>query len=161
MKMVRAAAIVLARFLLSAIFLTAGVNKLFHWHETEKMLMSVLCDWQSYMGFSDTAQECFSILTPWTPFLLIGATLLELVGGLLLLLGVREKLGASLLILFLVPTTVLIHQFWFAEGGLREVQQIMFLKNLAILGGLLMVLLYGAQSPTKKETSFGGSLKLP
>jgi putative oxidoreductase len=160
MRAIRIAATVLARFLLSAIFLASGVNKIFHWHEMEKMLMNILCDWQTYMGFSDTAQHCFTVLTPWTPLLLIAATLLELVGGLLLLLGVREKLGASLLVLVLIPTTIIVHQFWFVEGGLRDVQQIMFLKNLAILGGLLMVLLYGAQSPAK-ESGFGGSLKLP
>jgi uncharacterized membrane protein YphA (DoxX/SURF4 family) len=52
------------------------------------------------------------------------------------------------------------HQFWFVEGGLRDVQQIMFLKNLAILGGLLMVLVFGAQAQGKEE-GFGGSLRLP
>ena len=159
MRIIRLCATVLARFLLSAIFLAAGVNKIFHWHETEKLLMNVLCDWQSYMGFSDSAQQCFASLTPWTPLLLILATLCELVGGLLLLLGVREKLGASLLILFLIPTTILMHQFWFVEGGLRDVQQIMFLKNLSILGGLIMVLLYGAKSPAKND-GFGGSFGL-
>ncbi len=160
MRIIRVAATVLARFFLSAIFLTAGVNKIFHWHESEKMLMNVLCDWQGYMGFSESAQNCFAALTPWSPLLLILATLLELVGGLLLLLGVREKLGASLLILFLLPTTILIHQFWFVDGGLRDVQQMMFLKNLAILGGLMMVILYGAQSPAKND-DFGSSLKFP
>jgi uncharacterized membrane protein YphA (DoxX/SURF4 family) len=126
---------------LSAVFLAGAVNKIIHWHESEKTVMNALCDWQAYIGFSESAQSCFSILMPWTPLLLISATLFELVGGLLVLLGVREKLGAFLLILFLIPTTVIMHQFWFIEGSARELQTVMFLKNLAILGGLLMILL--------------------
>jgi uncharacterized membrane protein YphA (DoxX/SURF4 family) len=158
--MIRAASTVLARFLLSAMFLAAGINKIFHWHETEKMLMNVLCDWQSNTGFSSTAQECFGSLTPWAPLLLMTAVLFEMVGGVLLLLGIREKLGASLLLLFLIPVTILMHQFWFVEGMMREMQQIMFLKNLAIMGGLILVILHGAQAPTKSE-GFSGSIKLP
>ena len=112
MKMLRASAIVLARFLLSAVFLASAVNKIFHWQEMERLLVNVLCDWQSHLSFSPSAQECFATLTPWAPLLLIVATLLELVGGLLLLLGVKERLGAFLLLLFLVPTTIVMHQFW-------------------------------------------------
>jgi uncharacterized membrane protein YphA (DoxX/SURF4 family) len=160
MKVIRVATTVLARFLLSAIFLASAVNTIFHWHESEKLLMNVLIDWQGHLAFWEGMQKIFTVLIPWTPLLLIGATLLELIGGLLLLLGVKEKLGAALLILFLIPVTVIMHQFWFVEGGLRDVQQIMFLKNLAILGGLLMVLVFGAQAQGKEE-GFGGSLRLP
>lgn len=145
-KSIRVASTVLARFLLSAIFLTAGVHKIFHWHETETGLLNALCDWQGALANSPSAQECFGFLAPWTPLLLLVATLFELIGALLLLLGVREKLGATLLILVLVPATFVFHQFWFLDSAVRELQQAMFLKNLAILGGLILVLLHGAQA---------------
>jgi len=139
-------ATVLARFFISAVFLAGAIGKIFNWHDTEKLLTNTLCDWQINIGFSETAQSCFAILTPWTPLLLIAATLCELVGGLLVLLGIKEKLGAGLLILFLIPTTIIMHQFWFIEGSMKELQTIMFLKNLAILGGLFMIVLHGAQA---------------
>jgi putative oxidoreductase len=133
---------VLARFLLSAIFLASGVNKLFHWRETETGLMGVLSHWQSHLSFSEAAQNFFSSVIQFTPVLLIVATGLELIGALLLLLGVKEKIGAILLLFFLVPVTIFYHQFWFLEATERELQQVMFLKNLAIVGGLLMVILH-------------------
>jgi uncharacterized membrane protein YphA (DoxX/SURF4 family) len=153
MRIVYLCTTVVARFLLSAIFLSAAVGNILNWHETEKLVISTLCEWQTYVGFSDRAISCLNILTPWAPLLLITATFFELIGGLLLLLGVHEKIGATLLVLFLIPTTVLFHPFWVFDGSVRELQSIMFMKNMAILGGLLMVLLHGAQG--KKESGFG------
>jgi len=121
--------------------------------------MGVLSDWQSYLSFSENAQNFFTSVILFTPLLLILATSLELIGGLLLLLGVRERIGAALLLLMLIPTTILYHQFWFVESSLRELQQIMFLKNLGIIGGLILVLLHGAESSVKREVSAGGSYK--
>lgn len=83
-------------------------------------------------------------MIPWTPVLLLTATLFELLGGLSVLLGYKEKWGATLLALFLVPTTIIMHQFWFVEGGGRELQMAHFLKNLAILGGLILFIQQGS-----------------
>lgn len=144
---IRVASVVLARFLLSAVFLTAGIQKIFHWHETESALLNALCDWQSAVLSSPTMQECLGFVTPWTPLLLLLAMLFEILGALLLLLGVREKLGATLLVLVLIPATIVFHPFWFlpSDAG-RDLQQAMFLKNLAILGGLILVFIHGAQA---------------
>lgn len=147
MEVIRTFTTVLARFLISLVFLAGAANKILHWRETERSLMNTLCEWQSNIGFSDGLQDCLALLVPWTPILLITATLFELLGGLSILLGFKEKLGATLLILFLIPTTILIHQFWFIEGMAREVQITHFLKNLAILGGLFMIILQGTERP--------------
>lgn len=141
---------------MSAIFLASAIHKILNWSEAEKNLMNVLCDWQFHVGFSDQAQDCLAALVPWTPLLLVIATLFELVGGLLLLLGVRERLGATLLILFLIPTTVLFHSFWFLEGPARELQIVMMMKNFAILGGLFLVLLHGAEGESGGGGDFSG-----
>lgn len=146
MKIVRVCATVVARFLISLIFLSAGINKIIHWHETERALLNTLCEWQSNIGFFDSLQECFAKMISITPILLIVATLLEFLGGLSVLLGIKEKIGATLLILFLIPTTIIMHQFWFIEGSAREVQMTHFLKNLAIIGGLLMIILQNNRS---------------
>lgn len=154
MKFIRMTTVFLARFFISAVFLAGGIHKLLNWQETEKILMNTLCEWQIHTGFSETAQNCLATLTPWTPVLLIAATLFELIGGLLVLLGANEKLGATLLILFLIPATLLFHAFWFAEPNVREIQTAMFLKNLAILGGLFLILLHGAKTKSGNGDSF-------
>ncbi len=102
MKVVRSFFTVIARFFISLIFLAGAVNKILHWHESEKSLHVTLCEWQANLGYLDQAHQCLSILIPLTPILLLVATLMELFGGLSVLLGIKEKLGAWLLILFLI-----------------------------------------------------------
>lgn len=157
MRVIRICTAAIARFLISAVFLAGAVNKILHWHEIEATLMMTLCDWQLFVSFSETAQNCLTTLTPWTPLILIGATGFELVGGLLILLGIKEKWGATLLILFLIPTTILFHSFWLVEEHERPLQIAHFLKNMAILGGLFLILLHGAQG----NKSGGGIAGLP
>lgn len=142
MKTMRSFTFVLARFLISLVFLIGAINKILHWHETESELTNILCQWQNHVGFSESLDQCMSQMIPYTPFLLMVAAVFEAIGGLLLLFGIKEKWGASLLILFLIPTTILMHQFWFVDTAqARELQATHFLKNCAILGGLFLVLL--------------------
>ena len=107
----------LARLFLSAIFLYSGINKIFN--------------------FSSTAQymEKKSIVFP--EVFLVGAILFLIVGGLSVLLGYKAKYGALMLVIFLIPTTLIFHFDFPAE-------KIAFMKNLGLLGGLLMVLVHGA-----------------
>jgi putative oxidoreductase len=116
--------------------------------------MNTLCEWQSNIGFSDNLTDCFATMIPWTPILLLVATLFELLGGLSMLLGYKDKWGATLLVLFLIPTTIIMHQFWFVEGGAREVQLTHFLKNLAIMGGLILFILQGTDKPRNAFPKF-------
>lgn len=147
MKIVRISVTVIARFLISLVFLAGGISKILHWHETEKMVMNILCEWQSNLGFSADMTACLGRIIPWTPLLLVIAIFFELGGGLCVLLGIKEKLGAALLILFLIPTTILLHQFWWVEGNMRELQMTHFFKNVAIIGGLLFILLQRRETP--------------
>lgn len=63
------------------------------------------------------------------------------VGGTMLALDIMPRLVAAGLIASLAPTTVVGHAFWKEESGpAREMQKIQFLKNLGLLGGLLLVL---------------------
>lgn len=152
MKVVRICSIVLTRVFLSSLFLISALTNMLHWHETEHFLLTILSDWQNYMSFSEPISHFFGALTPWTSVLLLGGTLLELGGGCLVLLGIREKSGAALLLIFLIPTTILMYPFWFIEDGVREGPATLFLKNLAIIGGLIMVALHGAQASGKEES---------
>jgi len=143
----------LARLFMSTIFLVSSINKIFHWQRTEKELIRVLGDWECIVS-SVNAHTAIAMMISWAPIFLIIATLLELLGGLLVLLGVRAKLGAFLLILFLIPVTFVFHQFWFLEGTAQEIQISFFLRNLAIVGGLMMIGLYGVEGEKGPSNRF-------
>lgn len=65
---------------------------------------------------------------------------LALAGGLSVLFGYRAKAGAWLLVLFLVPVTLVMHPFWAStDPQLAQLHTIMFLKNLSMLGGALLL----------------------
>ena len=112
------------RVLLSAIFLTSGVSHILQWrHSTDLM-----------------EQEG----VPLPNLLLVLAIVCLLLGGLSVLIGLRARLGAVLLILFLIPTTLVFHGDWTAGSSGASDQMLHFMKNLGLLGGLLMVLAFGA-----------------
>lgn len=71
--------------------------------------------------------------------------LLALAGGLSVLLGYRAKAGAWLIALFLTAVTLTMHKFWTAtDPMMAQVQMIMFMKNVAMLGGALLLSQFGA-----------------
>jgi putative oxidoreductase len=111
--------LLISRVLLSAIFVWSGIGKILDPTST-----------QQYMAAHGM---------PATGLLLVAAIAIELGGGLSVLLGYRSRLGAAVLGLFLIPATLIFHTN-FAE----PTQQIMFMKNLAILGGLLTIYQFGS-----------------
>ena len=54
-----------------------------------------------------------------------------------MLFGWQTRLAAFLLFVYLIPTTLVFHNFWAFEGAKQQDQMFHFLKNLAIMGGLL------------------------
>jgi putative oxidoreductase len=71
--------------------------------------------------------------------------ILALAGGLGVLLGYRARIGAWLIALFLVPVTLMMHKFWaLHDPMMAQMQMIMFMKNVSILGGALLISQFGA-----------------
>ncbi len=71
--------------------------------------------------------------------------ILAFVGGVSVLLGYRAKIGAWLLVLFLVPVTLWMHRFWtVADPQMAQIQMVNFMKNLAMTGGALFIAYFGA-----------------
>ena len=110
----------LARVLLGLIFVMSGFSKM--------------------TGFESTQQYMASHGIPFTAVFLVGAIVVEVLGGLSIILGLWARAGAAALVLFLIPATLIFH----TEFGQRT-QMIMFLKNLSIMGGLLLLMVHGAQ----------------
>lgn len=114
-----------ARLLLAFIFLTAGINKLMDFNGT--------LEYMAQNGMTNS-----------TGVLLAGAIVFLLAGSVSLILGYHARIGAALLILFLIPTTLIFHAFWAVPQEQAQLQTIQFMKNLSLLGGLLLVLGQGS-----------------
>jgi len=112
------AALLAGRFGLGIIFLVSGLGKLVSWSGTA-----------AFAGAKGVPE-----------FLLAGATALEILGALSLLAGWKTRWGVAALVVFLVPVTLVFHDFWAAQGAEVQLQSVQFLKNVAIGGGLLAVL---------------------
>ena len=108
----------LARILISAIFIWSGIGKIIDPVGTQ--------EYMSAYGM------------PFTLLFMLAAIAIELLGGLSILLGIKPRYGAIALALFALPATFIFHTD-FSD----QIQQIMFFKNLAMLGGLLMIVQYG------------------
>ena len=124
-----------ARILLTLPFLGSGFNKIF--------------------DFETTAGYMRAEGMPLVPLFLIGAIVLEIAGGLSVLAGYRARLGALALIVFLVPTTLIFHDFWTYTGQAAAMQRLSFINNLGLLGGLSLVAAFGSgmisvDAPTKE-----------
>ena|SRR5690606_18619857 len=65
--------------------------------------------------------------------------LLLIVGGIGVLLGVYPEVALTSLLIFLVPTTFMMHAFWRSPEQERASEKIQFLKNMALIGAILML----------------------
>jgi len=95
-----------------------------------------------YFAYERMNKEAMTIygLTWNQDFFLYGAIFLLLLGALTILLGYRMRLGAVLLLIYWVPLTFIVHDFWqeAPDSGEYRLQSILFMKNIAIMGGLLI-----------------------
>lgn len=114
----------LGRVFLALLFVVSGIGKI--------------------TGYAGTAAVMASKGLPMVDILLPLTIAVELGGGLLLALGWKARWAAAALFLFLIPTTLIFHQFWGIDPKLVQMQKIHFLKNVAIMGGMLMVIAIGA-----------------
>ena len=113
----------LARILLALIFITSGYGKI--------------------AGFEGLTGYIASKGMPFPSLMALGAIVVELGGGLLLLVGYRARWAALAIFLFLIPTTLIFHNFWSVAADQVAGQQTDFFKNVAIMGGMLMVWAFG------------------
>jgi putative oxidoreductase len=125
------------RALLGALFFISGINKV--------------------LGFSYVAGWMASSGVPAANLLLAITIAIEVLGGLLLITGYKARLSAIVIALFLVPVTLVFHAFWNADAANFQNQLTQFLKNVAILGGMLLVI--EREQPVAAPRSATGVLK--
>lgn len=115
----------MGRFFLSAIFLYEAVDSFIYFEKTQEKMTLYGITWQQ-------------------DFLLTGSIFAMVLGGVLILTGYRAGFGAFLLLCYFLPLTLILHAFWNYPTDERRGQAIQLMHDLAICGGLLLVLVNGA-----------------
>jgi putative oxidoreductase len=114
----------IGRVFLATIFLISGVTK--------------------FVDLESSISSAAAVGLPWPEGLIPLGAVVEVLGGLSILFGVVARIGALALAAFTVIATFYFHDFWNFGGLERQAQMIHFLKNLAILGGMLLLMAEGA-----------------
>lgn len=112
------------RLLLAVLFLPAGFGKL--------------------TGFAGTAGYIASVGLPLPQVAVAVAVVVEIVGGLALTAGYGTRVAAIVLATFTLLATFIFHAYWAVSADQQMVQQLMFFKNVAVVGGLLTLAAWGA-----------------
>ena len=102
-------------------------------------LMFVLAGYGKITGFDGTAGYIASKGLPLPQVGAAIAVVVELVGGLLLIVGWKARRVALVLAIFTAAATYFFHDFWHMTDAAAATNKIMFLKNIAVIGGMLMV----------------------
>jgi putative oxidoreductase len=125
MSQLRGIVTVLARVMLCTIFFLAAVgNKIPH--------------------FNDVAKVMASVGIPAPQLMLVGAIVFLIAGSVSVIIGFRARLGATLLLTFLVLASYYFHPFWKFDGQAQQDPMIHFMKNLSIMGAMLFVMANGS-----------------
>jgi putative oxidoreductase len=114
MEWLKAFGSLIGRILLVLIFFNSGIGKI--------------------GNFEGTAQYMAKFGMPFPSFFLLGAIVFELAGSLSVILGYFTRLGAFLILIFLIPTTLIFH-----TNFSDRIQMIMFMKNVSMFGGCLLL----------------------
>ena len=112
----------IGRFFFTLIFLTSAFG-----HFSQEMF-----DYAASKGVSAP-----SLLVPLSGIIAI-------TGALSVMFGYKTRWGAALLMLFLVPVTLQMHDFWnMADAQMQQIEQAMFMKNLSMLGAAMLIAYFG------------------
>lgn len=109
-------------------------------------LLFLIAGWGKIGGFAGTAGYIASKGLPLPELGVAIAIVVEVGGAVALIAGFQTRLVALVMAVFTVVTGLIFHNFWAMPADQVMVNQIMFLKNLSIAGGLLMMSAYGAGS---------------
>ena len=113
---------IIGRILFSKMFITSGLHH-----------------------FTDAAIQYAAKKIPMASFLVPASGVLAIVGGLLILLGFKARFGAWLLVLFLIPVTFIMHDYWtITDPMMQQMQKVNFDKNITMLGGAILIAYFGS-----------------
>ncbi|WP_333845452.1 DoxX family protein [Limnohabitans sp.] len=114
----------MGRLLLAALFLPAGLSKL--------------------SGFEGTVAYIGSVGLPFASVAAAAAVAVEILGSVALIVGFQTRIAAAVLAVFTLVASVFFHAFWAAAPEQAFMQQLLFFKNVGVMGGLLLLVSSGA-----------------
>ena len=114
----------IARILLAAIFVSAGLSKL--------------------GGFEGTVGYIASKGLPAPALIAVLTIAVEVLGGIAVVIGFKARIAGLLLAVFTLLAAFIFHNYWAAPADQAYIQNIMFMKNLSMAGGLLLLTVFGA-----------------
>lgn len=112
------------RILIALIFVLSGISKI--------------------TGFEGTVGYISSKGLPLAPIAAIGAIVVELGGGTMLVLGWKARWAAAAMFVFTAFAALLFHNFWAVPADQAQNAMVHFLKNVSMMGGLLFVIVHGS-----------------
>ena len=127
MNKTKNAAALVGRILLAGMFIISGLGKVGAFADTTVYMAS------TGLPASDPLLELLLILT----------ILVELGGGTAIVLGWKTRSASVLLFLFTALVTLVFHRFWSVSPDEAMTQQLMFMKNISVMGGLLVLFALG------------------
>ncbi|MBK9567530.1 MAG: DoxX family protein [Saprospiraceae bacterium] len=130
----------LARIWISFVFIYEALDALVFFHKTKATMTAYGILWQQ------------DLVLKVTIFIL-------LIGGILVLIGYFARVGATMLLLYWLPMTLIVYSFWDDPGELRRLHTLYFMRNLALCGGLLLLIANGAGKYSIKRLIY--IMKLP
>lgn len=120
-------------------------------------LMFVMAGFSKLGNIAGTAGYIANAGLPLATVLAVLTGLFEIVAGLALVVGFKARWAALALGLFTLLASVLFHKFWAVPEAQQYVQQLMFMKNLAVAGGMFMVAAFGAGAMSIDARRAGGA----
>lgn len=105
--------------------------------------MFIVAGWGKLGGFDGTVALIASKGLPLPTVLAAATVALELAAGIALAIGFKARFAALALAAFTVVATLIFHAYWAVPADQVRIQQLMFNKNLAVIGGLLLVFAFG------------------
>lgn len=124
-----------------------------HWESAISLLGRVFMAWlfipagiSKIMGFSGSVAYAQSVGMPLPELGVFVGLCIEVLGGLMLLVGFKTRYAALFLAVFTLVAGFMFHAYWSLPADQAMMQKIMFNKNIAIVGGLLAFVAWGAGS---------------
>ncbi len=135
----------IGRITFALIFIVSGAMKLMDVAGTASMIAAKVTIPAQVAGFATQIEAATGMTVPQLLAVLTGV--IELVGGLMIAVNIGTRLAAVLLILFTAAATFYFHNFWTMTGADRIDNMTHALKNLSIVGGLLVFFVLGPWRP--------------
>lgn len=118
------------RVMLSTIFLMSGLMKI--------------------GNFAGTSGYMANMGVPMSDIALAVTIIVEVGGAAMIIVGWNARLGAAALFLWMIPVSLMFHAFWAAPQAEMQTQMAMFMKNMAMMGAMLMIMAFGSGAKSLK-----------